>query len=220
MEKNINKLGSLKKKPLNIRVYEKLLNSILDGTLTDGTKLSEVHIAKQLEVSATPVREALKKLSAEGFVEIKPYCGAIVKQIDFERIIDAYIVRESLEVLCAKLALPNLNNSSIDELKSLVNAEPGSLATFELVNRSNRFHQIIRRASKNIVLEETLENIEKIISRDRNISAANMDRTIEIYAEHNAIINAIEKNDISELENAIRTHIQNGLSYFKQKINN
>ncbi|MCT4663493.1 MAG: FCD domain-containing protein, partial [Tissierellales bacterium] len=90
----------------------------------------------------------------------------------------------------------------------------------ELVNRSNRFHQIIRRASKNIVLEETLENIEKIISRDRNISAANMDRTIEIYAEHNAIINAIEKNDISELENAIRTHIQNGLSYFKQKINN
>ena len=76
----INELPTVGKMPLSEKVYRILVQSIVDGELPPGTKLQEKHVAKQMEVSATPVREAFKKLAGDGFIEIVPYCGAIVKE--------------------------------------------------------------------------------------------------------------------------------------------
>ncbi|WP_066501352.1 GntR family transcriptional regulator [Abyssisolibacter fermentans] len=218
MHDEINKLESLKRKPLNVMVYEELLKSIIDGKLAQGTKLSEVHVAKQLNVSATPVREAFKKLASEGFIEIKPYCGAVVKNIDYEEIMEAYVVRESLEVLSIKLAISNISSETLNYLYKLINQYATVKTIEEYVNISNEFHLLIRKASNNRILENTLEDIEKIILRDRNISASNMERINEIYKEHKAILDAIKEEDIEEAEKAVRFHIKSGFNYIKDRV--
>ena len=68
--------------PLSEQVYNVLMDSIVNGSLEAGTELREQHIAKQMGVSATPVREAFKRLASDGLIEIVPYRGAVVKTLD------------------------------------------------------------------------------------------------------------------------------------------
>lgn len=77
--KNVNSVSRL---PLSEQVYRSLVDSIVDGSIAPGTELREQHLAKQMNVSATPVREAFRRLASDGLVEIIPYHGAVVKTLN------------------------------------------------------------------------------------------------------------------------------------------
>ena len=77
----IEDLKAIGKTPLSEKVYSTLVESIVKGTLPPGTKLQEQHVAKQLAVSATPVREAFRRMERDGFIESVPYCGVVVKEL-------------------------------------------------------------------------------------------------------------------------------------------
>ena len=78
----INNTHNLDKETLSDKAQKILIELIVSQKLPPGTRLKEQHIAKELSISATPVREAFKKLAADGFVEIEPYHGVIVRRID------------------------------------------------------------------------------------------------------------------------------------------
>src|SRR6516162_10315286 len=88
--------------------------------LPPGTELSEVALSKELEVSRGPIREAMGRLAAEGLVTVRPRRGAEVRSISPEELIDSYQVREALEVLAVRLAVPRITDSELAGLDELV----------------------------------------------------------------------------------------------------
>ena len=104
------------------RVYEHLHAEIMANRLPPGTELSEVALSKQLSVSRGPIREAMGRLAADGLVTVRPRRGAEVRAITPRELVDAYQVREALEVLAVRLAVPRVSESDLDRLdrKSVV----------------------------------------------------------------------------------------------------
>src|SRR5258706_12301388 len=92
--------------------------------LPPGTELSEVALSRELSVSRGPIREAMGRLAAEGLVTVRPRRGAEVRSITPEELIDSYQVREALEVLAVRLAVPRITEAELAGLHELVDPMP------------------------------------------------------------------------------------------------
>lgn len=207
------KLGVVERQTLNQQVYESLKLSILKGDIKPETKLNEVHVAEQLNVSPTPVREAFRLLAAEGFVEIKPYKGVIVKKYSKEEVIQVYQCREALEVLAIQLAIYKINDEDIVLLKGFIekSKETNDVTQFVLLN--TKIHNLIINKSGNAKLKYILKTLDDVLLHDRNITANDEKRRKEIIEEHLELFNAIVSKDVIKAETAIRNHIRNGYNY-------
>jgi DNA-binding GntR family transcriptional regulator len=107
---------------LSEQVYQHLRGQILANAYPPHAALPEKTLATQLNVSRVPVREALHRLAADGLVTLRPRQGAFVSSLSPRQFLDAYRVREALEELAIKLALPNLTPTDLDELSRLQQA--------------------------------------------------------------------------------------------------
>lgn len=214
---NIQGLKAVGKMPLSEKVYEILMQSIVSGDLPSGTKLQEKHIAKQLEVSATPVREAFKKLASDGFIEIIPYCGAIVKELDEKEIEEAYYCREALEKLALETAIDRFDEDKLKDLYHVIEkgAHTDDIMEVSAINQS--FHDIIYRAANNTMLCRLLDTLTTVIARDMKFSAGNSKRRKEIYEEHITIADAIREHDLQKAQDAMLIHIRNGRNYIENR---
>jgi DNA-binding GntR family transcriptional regulator len=107
-------------RPISELVHETLRNAILDAQLVPGETLSENELAGRLEVSRTPLREAIKKLQSEGLVTVLPQIGTFVSQIDLARVKEALFMREAVE--CAAIArLPStIGSAAAERLTAIV----------------------------------------------------------------------------------------------------
>ena len=111
---NYGKVSGVSRVSLAEQVYQNLVASIANGDLPAGTELKEQHLAKQMGVSATPVREALRRLASDGMVETVPYHGAVVRTLNHKEIEEAYACREVLEHLAISEAITHLTDKDID----------------------------------------------------------------------------------------------------------
>lgn len=107
---------SLIRSVLAEQVRSRLLEGILDGSYPPDSRIIETSVAKELGTSQAPVREALRGLEALGVVEITPFRGARVRQLHPDELLEAYVVRSTIETLGAKLAVPRLTDADIAEL--------------------------------------------------------------------------------------------------------
>ena len=101
------------------QVRDRLREDILAGRLEPGAELSEVALAREFGTSRGPLREALGRLAAEGLVTITPRRGAVVTQLSRQEFIDAYQVREALETLAVRLAVPLVSDVEVANLREL-----------------------------------------------------------------------------------------------------
>src|SRR5438477_9717360 len=101
------------------RVYDHLREEIRSERLPPGTELQELALSQRLGVSRGPIREALGRLAAEGLVTVRPRRGAVVHSLSSEDFLQAYQVREALEGLAIRLAVPRLTPPELDELQRL-----------------------------------------------------------------------------------------------------
>lgn len=210
-------LPTVARVPLNEKVYQVLMDSIMDGSLPPGSELREQHIAKQLKVSATPVREAFKRLASDGLIEIVPYCGAVVKELDIREIDEAYACREALEHLAVEQAIERISPRDVQRLRALLEEYAAAQGIEKISAASQRFDDTIYQLSGNQTLRNLLGNLKAVISRDRKYSASNEERRSSIYQEHSAIIDALERRDAQAAKQAVSHHIQNGLRYIRKK---
>ena len=221
MKNNIGndlKIPPIGRKPLNVKVYETLKKSIISGTCQPNTKLSESELAKQMNVSPTPVREAFRRLAAEGLVKIIPWKGAVVSSYSLADIKDTYQCREALEVYMTRLAVPNIDKKGISKLRMLLEQSKEAKNETELVEINSRIHTTITDYANNSKMKSLLDSLRDVIIHDRNLSAYSSDRRIKIYEEHVELINAIEEKNIPKAEETMRKHIINGYQYIVEKI--
>lgn len=203
--------------PLNEQVYRTLVDLITNGTLAPGTELKEQHLAKQMNVSATPVREAIRRLSSDGFVEIIPYHGAVVRTLNQQEISEAYACREALERLAIAEAIGHLGEQDIQTLYELVELYKETDNPTGIYEASQKFDDYIYRLSGNQTLYNLLDTLKGVISRDKKYSASNVERRGEIYEEHREIIRAMEARDVPRAQQAVSRHIHNGRKFIENK---
>ncbi len=141
------------------RVYTHLRSEILSGALPPGSELQEVALSASLGVSRGPIREAIGRLAAEGLVTVRPRRGAIVRALSTDEFLEAYQVREALEVMAVRLAVPRLTpedlavlEEHVDEMTSC--AERGDTQGFFEANTG--FHRAFFDMSGNRMLRRSL----------------------------------------------------------------
>ena len=203
--------------PLRERVYRNLVDSIANGSIPAGTELKEQHLAKQMNVSATPVREAIRRLASDGLVDIIPYHGAVVRTLDQQEISDAYACREALERLAVEECIQYLDEEDIQNLYDLIERYRQATDSTDIFNASQQFDSYIYSLSNNQILRNLLDMLKGIIARDRKYSSSNIERRQAIYEEHKMIVQALEARDVKAAQEAVSTHIRKGRKFMEHK---
>ena len=98
----------------------KLVNAIIEGELPQGSKISEVELARRYGVSRGPLREAIRDLEGMRLVERRPHAGVSVISLGLEALMEIYTIRESLEGMAARLAATEMSDEEIADLKTLL----------------------------------------------------------------------------------------------------
>jgi DNA-binding GntR family transcriptional regulator len=195
-------------------VYEALRQSILDGTLTPGQRLLSSALADELNVSRTPIREALRKLEAEGLVEASPRSGLVVREISEEDLTELFYVREALEGMSARLAAENASKSALLELNALLEDMEAALKKndLKLVRKlTGEFQMAVSQASQNKRLVHMLQVLLDQIRQVQTSTLFIKGRAKEALDEHRRLLQAIEARDAELAERLAREHRQNTL---------
>jgi DNA-binding GntR family transcriptional regulator len=201
----------LENRTLRDQVLDRLREDILSGELDAGTVLGEGALAESFGVSRGPVREALSRLASEGLVTLVPRRGAEVTRLSREEFLDAYQVREALETLAIRLAVPRLGDAELALLRSLheemvEHAERAEVHAFFDANA--RFHQVFVEASGNRKLEEfyrlLLGQMGRYLARSLALRGT-LERSV---SEHLAILEAVEAGDTELAASLLADHIE------------
>ncbi|QYJ16122.1 putative D-xylose utilization operon transcriptional repressor [Rubrobacter xylanophilus DSM 9941] len=185
-----------------------LREAILDGTLPPATWLRETELARELGMSRTPVREALKRLAAEGLVEITARQAAVVAQMTMEDILEVYAVRENLEGLAARLAAKNRTREHLERLGEVLFLMERAEDPVELATLNLRFHRVIREAARNRYLDRFLAHIEYAVRRFGRTTFEVAGRPEEALQEHRRLVEAIAAGDAGEAERLAAEHMR------------
>lgn len=196
---------------LSQRVCDQLRDEILSNRLPPGTHLQEEEIAGTLGISRAPVREALRLLAVEDLVTIVPRRGAIVRALSPEDFLAAYQVREALELLAIRLAVPRLTDEDLQTLRDL-HAQMVAYTEKHDVDRyfqcNAAFHSLFAERSGNELLQGLYRQLVNQMRRYRMRSfylRGGLERSL---SEHSAILEAVERRDVEAAMRLLSEHIQ------------
>lgn len=199
-------------RPLRELVLTSLREAIFNGTLKPRERLMEVQLAQELGVSRTPVREALRKLEQEGFINIIPRKGAYVAELSLKDIEDVFEIRIALEGLAASLCAERITGEELRELERLLLAKEIYIQHQDLqqvVVVDGDFHATLYQGSHNARLKNILENLRDQIQRYRTTSLSFPGRMDISLKEHRQILQAITKGDGAKASLLLQEHLQN-----------
>jgi DNA-binding GntR family transcriptional regulator len=197
------------------QIFEILERDILSEKFPRGEVLTENRLSELLEVSRTPVREALRRLEQEHLIEMTTK-GALVIGISKEDIVTIYEMRLRLEGMAASAAAENASPSDIAELREILDMQEFYTAKGDadnIKNADSRFHRAIYRASGSVPLCDTLTDLHKKIIKYRKASVSDKSRAAESLAEHRAVLDAISRGDRALAEELTVTHIRNAMQH-------
>ena len=197
---------------LNQKVYRVLKESIIKGFLEPGTKLLENKIAEEMQVSRTPVREAMQKLAAEGFVRTTPNQTMVVTEVSPEDVKEVLQIRGVLEGLAARIAAKKINRQEIDELEKIV-AQMSLHLTKENLSSycqvDDEFHDLILNICGNKWIIQIRDNLGSFIYRFRIKSLSVPGRLKHSLEEHQAIMESLREHDSAEADRLSQVHMEN-----------
>lgn len=199
---------SLLRSPLADQIKDRLLEGILNGSYPPDSRIIETSVAKELGTSQAPVREALRGLASLGVVEIIPFRGARVRQLDPEELLEAYVVRSAIEALAAKLAVPRLSDADIEELTAL----------------GDKMHEAAEAGDGRKVAEHDVSFHGKIVELSGNRTLMRVWRSLEPFSRtyltlvmpgsnpqwtaglHSPIVDALRQKDTRGVVRALKKH--------------
>jgi DNA-binding GntR family transcriptional regulator len=201
---------SLAALPSSERVYRSLRDRIVTGGLPPGARLVELELAQQFDSSRTPVREALKRLSAEGLVSIDPARGMVVREIDPAEAEDIYVIREVIDGLAGRLAAPRVTDDDVTKLRVLMDTQRECVSDgdwLEMTRANRRYHEVIYRASGSRHLMDIAGNLHDLVRTFSLRCFANPERGQLVIDEHERIAQCLAAHDAGGAEAASKEHI-------------
>lgn len=189
-------------------VYEQLLDWIVQGKYKQGDRLVISHIARKLDISEIPVREAIRRLESEGYLKIYANAGAVIDCFDKNTLTSIFQIKSVLEGYASRLSIDYISDDMIRELKR-INDDMRNLSDDrgdELSDLNMQFHLKMYECIPNHELYNmivSLWNKWRITRTVFKVSSVNRDESVR---EHERIIELLEQKSHDELEQYVRNH--------------
>ena len=197
---------------LRDQTYDIIKNMIILREIEPGKKINEEHIAREIQVSRTPIREALCRLENEGIVTIIPRRGAFVSDLTETNVREILLIREVLEGLVVRLAVENMDAKTLEKLrKAIEKVSSISEEDRDLINYTRSevdFHSILLSASNNQMLKNMMDMVNAHLQIIRLRTVVIPERAQNTVKEHQQILKAIEKGDADSAEELMRKHVR------------
>jgi len=204
---------SNEEKGLSNWTLSKLRQAILDGRFEPGEKLDQALIVSELGVSRTPLREAIKVLAIEGFVEIRSYRGVYISVITKEDVDDIYEVRWVIESEIVRQVTPLISDDVLKHLENLMKTKGAQHKTwgerwhYEI---DQEFHGTLVGCCQNKLFRVILDGLNNRIVRVRRFALRQPGTHLEIsHHEHLDILRAMKKRDAGEAAKMMERHLKN-----------
>jgi DNA-binding GntR family transcriptional regulator len=197
---------------LSQKVYRVLKTEIVKGFLEPGTKLLENKLAEEMHVSRTPIREAIQKLAAEGFIKIAPNQTLIVTEVSLEDVKEVLQIRGVLEGLAARIAAKKITRQEIDELEEIVTQMGLYVTKKDLTSYcqvDDEFHNLILNVCGNKWIIQIRDNLSNFIYRFRIKSLSVPGRLKCSFEEHRKIMESLKKHNSEEADKLSQIHMEN-----------
>jgi len=195
---------------LHERVADTLREEIFAGTLAPGSFVDEVALCERLEISRTPLREALKVLTAEGLVRHEPRRGCFVNEVTEQDLDDIFPVIALLEGRCAFEAARNASDADLAVLESLhqqLEAHADARRIVDYYQTNHAIHEAIITLANNRWLAQVIGDLRKILKLARLQGLHAPGRLDQSLTEHLAVFAALRARDSEGAEAAMRTHL-------------
>ncbi|MEL6477876.1 MAG: GntR family transcriptional regulator [Pseudomonadota bacterium] len=194
--------------------YQALLASIRAGRYGPGDRLREEEVGERLSLSRTPVREALRRLEADGIVEHRPRLGAVIRKLSHSELVELYEMRVVLERTAAELAARHgaeAEFDTLDDLNAEIKAERDNPATAAAINQS--FHRGLYLAGRNRFLVEAARALNNSLLLLGPTTYTDDARIDVVTAQHQSIIDALRDGDAEAAGAAAEAHLQTSLRH-------
>jgi len=203
------------RRPLHEEAADRLRDLIVQGRLAPGARLNERLLTAKLGVSRTPLREAFKVLATEGLVELLPNRGAIVSQIDAERLSETLAVMGALEALAGELACRNATDAQLNEIRALhyemlAYHARGDLAGYFKFNQA--IHLKLVKYSGNTTLYNAYRQLNGNVRRARYMANLSKERWDAAVREHEEILAALGARDVKRIKALLTEHLAQKLA--------
>jgi len=191
-------------------IYNSLREMIINFELYPGTRITESELAEMFKVSRTPIRSAIQRLEAEGYMSVLSKQGCFIRNIEIDELMQFYQVRKTLENYSLELACTFMTDAALKELSDEWDPDKfmdRSDNADEMESRDESFHIAIAEGGGNIVLRNYLADINRNIRVIRRIDFTNdkgIDRT---YTEHHDICQHLLKRDLGAAQRSMLSHI-------------
>jgi DNA-binding GntR family transcriptional regulator len=208
------------------RAYDHLRRKLISGEFSPGSRIRYGPVGKELGISATPVREAIGQLANEGFVELVPQLGAVVRKVSSDELIEIYELREALESYAAASAATRVSETRLKEISDQLDVMVGlaarvrksksSTASKRVVQQFEKadlaFHMLIIESTGNQLMVRTVGN-QQLLTGIFSMERHGYDETVmaRTCKDHATILKALKSGDPDAAREAMATHIRNGL---------
>jgi DNA-binding GntR family transcriptional regulator len=202
------------------KIYSSLRENILSGKYAAGESLIEKRLAEELNVSRTPIREAIRQLELEGLIESIPNKGVTVKGISPKDMEDIYRIRMVLEGLAAKWAIEQITDEEVKKLTEaydLMEFYTGKADIDAISKLNTEFHDIIYAATKSTVLQHILKDFQIYVKWARHESLSSIGRKETALEVHFEILKAFKERNPENAEKYLIIHVENSSKYIKNK---
>ncbi len=189
--------------------YKRLRDAIQQGQFASGHRVMEVEIAAWLNLSRTPVRDAIRRLEGEGILEHEPRNGLVVAHLDRQAVMELYVMREVLEGTAARLCARHASDMEVQVLLDLVERESKlGWGDEALAQHNRRFHDAIHRGAHNRYLEKSLVAVNDSMWLLGTPLMLLPERAQAAAAEHTQLVEAIRSRDPEAAEASARAHVR------------
>ncbi len=201
---------AIDRRPLHHELVDRLREMIIDGRLEPGQKIPEKALCERFGVSRTPLREAVKILASEGFVELTPHRGAKVVKLTLKDFEEALPIMGALDAVAGELACQNATEKEIAELAALTDRmterfEAQDLQGYYKLNA--RIHALIMEMARNPTLTRSTRVLSERMRRARYELTMAPARWAQAVEEHQAMVDAIKKREGLGLGRIMRVHV-------------
>jgi len=208
---------------LSSELTSTLRDAIITGEFAQGSKLSETKLAKELDVSRGPLREAIRRLEGMNLIQHKPQQGARVVILNMDLILQIYETREALESKACALAAVNMTSQEIDQLHRQIDTQSKYMRENSVsmipAESDYAFHETVIRGSKNKIIERALlRELYNLIKMFRYQNEFARTSTTNSLIEHRQIVYAIEQRDPELAEVTMRRHCVRARERIKRRM--
>lgn len=189
-------------------VRETLRHAILSGELPGGTRLVQADLAVQLNVSTTPVREALRDLASDQLIRFHPHRGAVVHELDMSELREIYEIRKALEPLAMRIAAERISKEQVKQAAALITRMEKEADAAAWVQANWEFHALLESAAHSPRLMALVKSVQDssalYVAHAVNLDPARMRKG---DAEHRRIVSALRAGDGDTAAETLRRHL-------------